>query len=333
MTPTSIAAARVESGKRGQKAPSMSTNLSQSPYSFGNLRQTRRPTSPKSFCTSGGNAMPHRGCSRHWGIAPPVVPRAGEKAVRPSHVQPAISSSSGLVPRAQWMIEAGPELSDKDADANWITATRSRSSSTNRVPSSPSPSSFTGGNTLKITAEVMHPDTIVNLAIDTQSDVTTALREYLTDVHAIIPDRVVGLGGESDFHEEGTLHVWSCNKKQKISMPTLVAPRHQLPLDCIALLGVSAILKLEVAVEKHLRMPQFAMHIEAISINPRLLPEHISRVKKVIRDHGHVFEGHENTLPKPFNTEPITLKFKPNITPQSIPQPRWTVAQAKIETR
>ncbi len=38
-------------------------------------------------------------------------------------------------------------------------------------------------------------------------------------------------------------------------------------------------------------------------------------------------------MPKPFNTEPITLKFKPNVTPQSIPQPRWTVAQAKIVTR
>jgi hypothetical protein len=193
-----------------------------------------------------------------------MLHRAGEEAVRPSLVHPAISSSSGLVPRAQWMIEAEPELSDKDADANWIAA-RSSFVPSKRIPSPPSPSSFTGENTLKVTAELMHPDkakrTIINLAIDrhTLSDVTTALREYLTDVHAIIPDRVAGLGGETDFHEEGTLHVWSRSKRQKISMPALVAPRHQLPLDCVALLSVPAILQLEVAVEKHLRMPQFAM--------------------------------------------------------------------------
>jgi hypothetical protein len=42
----------------------------------------------------------------------------------------------------------------------------------------------------------MHPDkatrTVVNIPIDTQSDVTTALREYLTDVHEIVPDLVSG---------------------------------------------------------------------------------------------------------------------------------------------
>jgi hypothetical protein len=262
------------------------------------------------------------------------------------------------------MIEAGPTLSDEDADAIWTTATRSRLGKLNRSASPSTPSSFTGGNTMKVTAGIMHPNkatrTIVNLTIDMQSDVTTALREYLTDVRVIIPDLVSGLGDESHFHEEGILHVWSSSKKQKISIPALVALQHRLPLECVALLGVPAILKLEVAVEKHLRMPQFSVlqchlgekklkewleyhpyaapdtrpfDIEAISINSLLSPERISNVKKVIQDHAHVFEGHESSLPKPFNTEPITLKFMPNASPQSIPQPRWTVAQAKIVTR
>ena len=73
--------------------------------------------------------------------------------------------------------------------------------------------------------------------------------------------------------------------------------------------------------------------IESIKICDHLSDDEISRVKAVIRAHAHVFEGHENSLPKPFNTEPITLKFKPGATPQSIPQPRWTVAQREIVKR
>jgi hypothetical protein len=110
------------------------------------------------------------------------------------------------------MIEAGPDLSEEDADAIWTAAARSRLGPLNCSASPPTPSSFTGGNIFKVAAEIMHPDkatrTVVNIAIDTQSDVTTALREYLTNVHEIVPDLVSGLGGNSHFHEEGgTLHV------------------------------------------------------------------------------------------------------------------------------
>ncbi len=73
--------------------------------------------------------------------------------------------------------------------------------------------------------------------------------------------------------------------------------------------------------------------IDSIKINPDLSKEQISRVKAVTRAHAHVFEGHENSLPKPFNTEPIVLKLKPGAVPQSIPQPRWTVAQREIVMR
>jgi hypothetical protein len=172
------------------------------------------------------------------------------------------SSSSSLVPRPQWMRETESFLSDRDADRVCKEGT-SRLLESYRSPSSPSPSSFIGGNTIKVTPEIKHPAkatrTIVNMAIDTQSDVTTALWEHLTDIRGIIPDHVAGLGGDSSFPEEGLLHVWSRSKGQKVSMPALVASQHQLPLDCIAFLGVPTMLKLEVAVEKHLRLPQFSV--------------------------------------------------------------------------
>jgi transposase InsO family protein len=73
--------------------------------------------------------------------------------------------------------------------------------------------------------------------------------------------------------------------------------------------------------------------LEAIQICPDLSSDQIKKVKAIIKQYEKVFEGHENTLPKPFATEPITLKFKENYQPQSIPQPRWTVAQKEIVTR
>ncbi len=73
--------------------------------------------------------------------------------------------------------------------------------------------------------------------------------------------------------------------------------------------------------------------LEAIQINPRLSPERIAKIKDVIRRFAHVFEGHENSLPKPFATEPITLKFKKDAKPQSVPQPRWTFAQKEVVRR
>jgi hypothetical protein len=128
----------------------------------------------------------------------------------------------------------------------------------------------------------------------------------------------------------------------------------------VALLGVPALLQLEVALDQHLRLPRFSplichlgekklrewlvhhpdssidtapFDLNAIQINPELTSDQIQAVKKIIQKYANVFEGHENSLPKPFATEPITLKFKPDAQPQSIPQPRWTVAQKEIVTR
>jgi hypothetical protein len=162
------------------------------------------------------------------------------------------------------------------------------------------------------------------------------------------------------FSEEGTLYVFSEPKGQRVAIPALVAPPHQLPSKCVALLGVPALLQLEVALDQHLRLPRFSplichlgekklrewlvhhpdssidtapFDLNAIQINSELTFDQIQAVKKIIQKYAKVFEGHENSLPKPFATEPITLKFKPDTQPQSIPQSRWTVAQKEIVTK
>ncbi len=49
-------------------------------------------------------------------------------------------------------------------------------------------------------------------------------------------------------------------------------------------------------------------------------------------EYSDVFAGEQDSLPRPFTAEPVTLKFVENAEPQSIPEPRWTHAQKKILT-
>jgi hypothetical protein len=151
-------------------------------------------------------------------------------------------------------------LSDEEADAVWHSGNERLLGEGIHLASPPNASSFTGGNTLKVTAEVEHPKkgkVPAKMALDTQSDVTICLRDFLTDVRPIVPDKVSGVGGSSLFSEEGILHL-SEFRGQTVSVPALVAPSHQLPSVCIALLGVPALQVLEVAIDKHLRLPQFS---------------------------------------------------------------------------
>jgi hypothetical protein len=122
-------------------------------------------------------------------------------------------------------------------------------------------SSFTGGNTIKVLADIEHPFTgrqESKLALDTQSDVTTCLREFLSDIRPIVADVVSGCGGAANFDEEGILSVYSSSEGRLVPLPALVAAPYQLPLDCVALLGVPALLGLEVAVDQHLALPRFS---------------------------------------------------------------------------
>jgi hypothetical protein len=91
-----------------------------------------------------------------------------------------------------------------------------------------------------------------------------------------------------------------------VSVPALVASACQLPLGCVALLGVPALLEMEIAVDQHLTLPQFSplichlgekqlrewLHhhpnatpdtspfdLDQIQINPKLAPDQIARVK------------------------------------------------------
>jgi hypothetical protein len=52
--------------------------------------------------------------------------------------------------------------------------------------------------------------------------------------------------------------------------------------------------------------------LASIQINPALTNLQIRRVLALIRKCATVFEGHHNSLPKPFAAAPITLKFKEN---------------------
>jgi hypothetical protein len=264
-----------------------------------------------------------------------------------------------LVPRAQWMLDTPPYATKEEADRVWRQGTRTSFGS---APSL-SPSSFTGGNTLKALADIEHPSRgrkENKLALDTQSDVTTCLREFLSDIHPILPDIISGCSGATNFEEEGILSIYSSCEGRLVQLPALVASPYQLPLDCIALLGVPALLGLEVDVDQYLSLPQFSplvchlgekrlrewlthhpngavdtspFDLEHIQINPALTADQIARLKTVILKFAKVFEGHQNSLPKSFATDPIVLKLKADAKPQSIPQPRWTVAQKEIVTR
>jgi hypothetical protein len=131
-----------------------------------------------------------------------------------------------LVPRPAWMQDTPSYHTKEEADRIWRQGTRTL------LGEPPlSPSSFTGGNTLKVLAEVEHPRSgrcETKLALDTQSDVTTCLREFLSDIRPIIRDTVSGCGGSADFDEEGTLHVYSQSQQQLVALPALVAPKPQL---------------------------------------------------------------------------------------------------------
>ena len=227
-----------------------------------------------------------------------------------------------LQPRPQWMRNEQPFVSEDEADRDWQEGTRLLFGPA--IP--PGPSSFTGGNTIKATVEVHRPThgkSQQRVALDTQSDVTTCLREHLSEVHPIIADTISGIAGEAVFTEEGTLNVFSVAKRRRVSLPALVGPRHQIPFGCIALLGVPALQRLEVAVEQHMKLPQFSplichlgekrlrewlehhpdkavdtspFDLNQIQINPDLKPDEISRVKAVIRKYARVFEGHENSF-------------------------------------
>jgi hypothetical protein len=117
-------------------------------------------------------------CNRHERCAP------YERTFNLDLSSPSSGSSpeSELVSRPQWMRDAQPDLSDEEADAIWIAGSHQLLGEAAHLSSGPNPSSFTGGNTLKVTAEIHHSakegpvqarvalDTQARVALDTQSE-------------------------------------------------------------------------------------------------------------------------------------------------------------------
>ena len=186
------------------------------------------------------------------------------------------------------------------------------------------------------------------------SDVNLAVRDLLSDVRNINLDCVRGTSGTTPFQEEGILYVWQ--EGIVTSIPALVALESHLPRDCHALLGVPAIKDLGILLdqqkmsqgqplqcflgEKHLRIWWEAnegesvdtrpFDVSSIDVNPMLPPDILVRVSEIIQKFAKVFEGSANTLPKPFDTAPVELTFKPNAVPQSVPEPKYSYAYGKI---
>jgi hypothetical protein len=213
-------------------------------------------------------------------------------------------------------------------------------------------SSFIGGEALRAQLDVWqdgHADCIrVECGFDTMSDVNLAVIELLHDVHDIVLDDVRNSSGKASFAKEGTLKV--LYEGEVLSLPALVATTSQLPRSCSALLGIPGLNQLGVSVDRHrekqrqplmcyvgektLRkwweanegqaVPAVVHDITQVDVCPDLPAKIQAKVRELLRQYEGVFEGRQVTMPKPFQAEPVELKFIDNPVPQSVPEPRWT---------
>jgi hypothetical protein len=227
--------------------------------------------------------------------------------------------------------------------------------------SKPLSSSFVGGTALRARVEVWHDGhtqtTAVDCGLDSMSDVTMATVDLLHDVHDILPEDVSTSGSSARFSREGTLKLLVNGKV--VSVPSLVAEEGHLPHQCGVLLGVPGLDALGVQLDGHRkaqRLPlichvgekilrswletrssssidEIDFDVESIDVNPELSPGTIARVRLLLKRYEGVFEGKQNTLPKPFASEPVELKFVDDPVPQSVPEPKWTFAQKQIITQ
>jgi hypothetical protein len=70
--------------------------------------------------------------------------------------------------------------------------------------------------------------------------------------------------------------------------------------------------------------------ITQVDVCPDIPANVQAKLRVLLRKHESVFEGRQVTMPKPFQAEPIQLKFIDQPVPQSVPEPRWTHAQRLI---
>ena len=221
-------------------------------------------------------------------------------------------------------------------------------------------SSFVGGKALRAWIDVLDgssEDLQVFCGLDSGSDVNLAFRSLLHDVRPIQSGEVFNCGESTSFVEEGTLQV--SVQGEVVALPALAATKAQLPARCSVLLGVPGLDALGVMLDahrdgKHIPLECFVgertlrtwldtnggktvtsapSSIAEVQINPDLPAELQQRVRQMLREYEGVFAGELDTLPKPFASEPVSLKFVDHPVPQSVPEPRWTLAQKQILTQ
>ena len=208
-----------------------------------------------------------------------------------------------------------------------------------------SPSAFAGGVALKAIVQVMpagNPDTVpISAGIDTLSDVSLALRELLSDIHPIVPDRVRSSGCVTEFAEEGFLDIYHDDQVSRV--PALVAQASSLPTNTSVIFGMPALLQLGASLDEqkkeqnaplicHLGEKTLRSWLEAnptdsvdtkpfnadsIDINPALPRPEQDRIRAIISKHKKAFEGSKDALPKPFDAPPVVLNFVPNTAPRA----------------
>ena len=222
-------------------------------------------------------------------------------------------------------------------------------------------SSFIGGKALRAKVDVWqdgHADALrVECGLDTMSDVNLSLPEFLHGLHDIVADDVRGCAGQTSFAKEGTLKL--LYEGEVICLPALAATREQLPRSCEISLGIPGLDSMGVSVDLHRKeqrqpliccvgektlgawweanegqaAPAVAYEISQVDVNPDLPAAIQAKVRALLRRHEGVFEGRQVTMPKPFQAEPVELKFIDNPIPQSVPEPRWTFAQRNVLTQ
>jgi hypothetical protein len=216
-------------------------------------------------------------------------------------------------------------------------------------------SSFVDGRALRAELEIWQDgfaDLLrVECALDTASDVNFARIELLHDVHDVISDKIRTGAGKAEFNREGILKV--LNQGEVLGIPALVATTEQLSRKCDALLGIPGLDGLGVSIDEHRKKqrrplmcfvgektlrtwweanegqtaPAIEHDITQVDVCPDLPAELQARVRNLLREFADVFEGRQITMPKPFQAEPVALKFIDHPVPQSVPEPRWTHAQ------
>jgi hypothetical protein len=221
-------------------------------------------------------------------------------------------------------------------------------------------SSFVGGKALRALVDILdgsRENLQVLGGLDSGSDVNLSLRVLLHDVRPICDGEVSNCGDATSFAEEGRLIV--SVRGEAVSIPALVADRTQLPIDCSVLLGVPGLDSLGVMLDAHRKGKRVPLEchvgerilrswleanegrtvtsvpssIAEVKINPDLPAATQEKIRQMLVRHENVFAGELDILPKPFAAAAVSLKFVDQPTPQSVPEPRWTLAQKTILTQ